>query len=77
MFLKIDVLYLIAAIGVIVGLITLFFITYVMNKKTPVPKGCEQIEISNENCSACNNTTCSIKEKIDFEKIQEELKEEE
>ena len=48
--------YLIIAIIVIVLLIAVFFITYVLNKKTPVPKGCEKV--FNEHCIGCKNTHC-------------------
>ncbi len=65
--------YLIISIALIAFLIALFFITFVKNRKTPVPKGCENIEISEENCSACSNTLCSIKGKFDVEKIKEDI----
>ena len=64
------------AIGIIILLIAIFFISYLLNKKTPVPKGCENIRINDENCSVCKNTSCSIKQKIDLKKIEEEIKEE-
>ncbi|MBO5711592.1 MAG: hypothetical protein J6R47_02035 [Acholeplasmatales bacterium] len=63
------------AIGVIVVLLGLYILLYLMNKKTPVPKGCEAIKISDENCSTCGNLDCSFK-KIDVEKINEEIKKE-
>ncbi|MBQ3253280.1 MAG: hypothetical protein IJA65_01885 [Acholeplasmatales bacterium] len=65
------------AILFIIALIAVFFITYVLNKKTPVPKGCEDILISDENCLSCGNTDCNVKKGIDINKIKEELKEEE
>ena len=65
------------AIIFIIALIAVFFITYVLNKKTPLPKGCEDLKISDENCLNCGNTDCNIKRGIDLKKIEEELKEEE
>ena len=65
----------ILAIGIVVVLLGLYIFLYLMNKKTPVPKGCEAIKISEENCSTCGNTDCSLK-KIDVEKINEEIKKE-
>jgi len=56
-------------------LLIIFFVTYILNKKTPKPEGCEDILISDENCGACNNTACSIKTKLDLEKIQKEIDE--
>lgn len=69
--------YLFIAIGVVVLLILIFFVTYFLNKKTPVPKGCENIKLSEEGCLACNNTDCSIRQKIDLKKLEDEIKEEE
>ena len=68
--------YLIISIALIAFLIALFFITFVKNRKTPVPKGCEHLKITEENCGACTNTSCSIKQKFDIEKVKEEIEEE-
>ena len=65
--------YLIISIALITFFVILFFVTFVINRKTPVPKGCEHIKITEENCSMCNNTSCSIKEKFDIEKLKEEI----
>lgn len=67
--------YIFLAIGVVVLLVVIFFVTYILNKKTPKPEGCEDILISDENCGACNNTACSIKTKLDLDKIQKEIDE--
>lgn len=77
MFLLERVPALIISISLIVLLILIFFISFIKNRKTPVPKGCENIKISEENCGACNVTECSIKERFDVEKIKKELEEEE
>ena len=69
--------YLIIAIVIIAALVAIFIITFVINRKTPVPKGCEHIKISEENCGACQVSDCSIKQKFDVEKLREELNEEE
>ena len=37
---------------------SIFVISFVVNKKTPVPKGCEDLKVSDEKCQACNNTSC-------------------
>ena len=41
--------YLILSIGIIVFFVVLFFVTFVINRRTPVPKGCEHLKISEEN----------------------------
>ncbi len=65
--------YLIISILVVVALIAIFFITFIINRRTPVPKGCEDIKISSETCLACEVTGCSIKDKFSVEKLKEEL----
>ena len=69
-----QTLYLVLSIVLIVGLVALFFITFVINRKTPVPKGCENIKIEEESCMACSNSSCEIKEKFEYEKLKEEFK---
>lgn len=54
--------YFIGAIILIAGLLATFFISYVLNKKTPVPKGCEKLLYNEEMCANCSNTSCKIKE---------------
>ena len=54
--------YLIGAIILLAGLLAVFFISYVLNKKTPVPKGCEKLLVDEEMCANCSNTSCKIKE---------------
>ncbi len=67
--------YIFIAIGLVIVLVAIFFLTYVLNKRTPVPKGCENIKISDENCMSCGNIDCHIKQGLDLKKIEEELKE--
>ena len=54
---------LILSISALVVLLIVFVVSFVLYKKTPVPKGCEGLEISEENCAACKNTKCSLKKK--------------
>ena len=65
------------AITIIILLVVLFIVSYVLNKKTPVPKGCEDMKISDEFCLECTNTECKIHERLDLEKIRKELESEE
>ncbi len=66
--------YLFGAIALIVFFVALFFISFVHNRKTPPPKGCEHIKIEEENCMACNVEGCNIREKFEYDKLKEELK---
>lgn len=60
--------YLIIGIGVIVLLLVLFFVGYILNKKTPVPEECKNM-IDEEKCTGCSNKLCShYKEKTQNEK---------
>ena len=54
---------LILAISIIVALLIVFVVSFVLYKRTPVPKGCENIEINEENCAACNNTECTLRKR--------------
>ena len=51
--------YLILAIVILVSLLAIFVVSFVLYKRTPVPKGCEDIKISEENCLSCGHTECS------------------
>ena len=63
-------------ITVIVLLVAIFIVSYVLNHKTPVPEGCESINISEEFCLQCGNKEWSSREKFDLDKIKRELEEE-
>ena len=39
----------------LIVLIGVFIFTYLLNKKTPKPEGCENLE---ENCEGCQITSC-------------------
>lgn len=50
--------YLILAVSILVALLVIFFVSFVLYKRTPVPKGCEDVVASEEKCSSCNNHNC-------------------
>ena len=54
---------LILALTILVALLIVFVVSFILYKKTPVPKGCENLEISEENCAACGNKECSLRKK--------------
>ena len=54
---------LILSITILVALLIIFVVSFLLYKKTPVPKGCENLQISEENCAACNNKECSLRKK--------------
>lgn len=54
--------YLIAVLIVAIFII-IFFVTYILNKKTPVPKGCEDLNDLKSKCAGCTNESCSFKKK--------------
>ena len=53
--------YLIIAISILVGLLIIFMVSFVLYRRTPVPKGCEALKVSEENCATCNNKDCQFK----------------
>ena len=52
--------YLILAISILVVLLAVFIVSFILYMKTPVPKGCENIKISEENCASCSHSECSF-----------------
>lgn len=59
-----------AGIALVVGLFALVIWSYRMNKKTPVPEGCENLT---PDCKACGIHDCAIRGEM-MKKIEEELK---
>lgn len=68
--------YLILAIIILVVLAITFIVSFVLYKRTPKPKGCEDIEISEEKCAACNNEACSFYKEKDSVEVLDHKKEE-
>ena len=54
---------LILAISILVSLLIIFVVSFVLYKRTPVPKGCENILVNDENCAACQNKECALYKK--------------
>ena len=52
--------YLIIAISVLIALLAIFLVSFILYVKAPVPKGCENIKISEENCASCNHKECKF-----------------
>ncbi|MBR0294320.1 MAG: hypothetical protein IJQ67_00180 [Bacilli bacterium] len=59
--------YLILSISILVILLAVFIVSFILYKRTPLPKGCEKLKISEENCSACQNKGCEFYQKKDEE----------
>ena len=68
--------YLIVAIIILVVLAVTFIVSFVLYKRTPKPKGCEDIEISEEKCAGCNNESCAFYKEKDSIEVLESKKEE-
>ena len=60
--------YLVLAISILVALLVVFIVSFVKYVKTPAPKGCENIKISEENCASCSHTECSFYKERNEEK---------
>ena len=59
-----DTLRVILAIVIIVVCVGLFIGTYILNKRTPKPEGCEEI---GSECEGCQITSCSHNKKPNIE----------
>ena len=55
--------YLILAISILVGLLIIFMVSFVIYRRTPAPKGCEDIKADDEKCAACSNEQCQFAKK--------------
>ena len=51
-----DTTRIIIAVGIVVVCVVLFIGTYVLNKRTPKPEGCEEV---GSECEGCQITSCS------------------
>lgn len=69
-----DWLRIILAVLVIAVLIAVFIISYLLYKKTPAPKGCEDIHPSEEKCHGCNQTECHFNLYYNSDRIETEEK---
>ena len=49
------------AIVIIVALLVLFFVRFILYRRTPTPKGCEKLEPSEETCGSCKKAGCPIR----------------
>ncbi len=62
--------YMVIAIAIIVGLVAIFFVSFVFYKKTPEPKG--SIFNKGEMCKSCKDHSCSMyKDSVEEEKEDE------
>ena len=52
--------YLILGISILAVLLITFIVSFILYRRTPVPKGCEDMKINEENCSSCGHTECSF-----------------
>lgn len=52
---------------IVIGLIVLFVVAYILNKRTPKPEGC-QLDSA---CKGCPITSCLKNEPIEEEKVNE------
>ena len=68
--------YLILAIIILVVLAITFIVSFVLYKRTPKPKGCEDIEISEEKCAGCTNESCAFYKEKDSVEVLTSKKEE-
>lgn len=55
-----KVAYLIIAIVILVALLITFIVSFVLYKRTPLPKGCEEMKMDEHKCSSCGHNECSF-----------------
>ncbi len=55
-----KIAYIFIAIGIIIVLLAVFFASFIAYKRTPAPKGCEDLKPDPEMCSQCQKTSCAF-----------------
>jgi flagellar basal body-associated protein FliL len=50
--------YIIIVVALVLVLLAIFIVTFLLYKKTPAPKGCEDLGPSEEKCSKCTVEGC-------------------
>lgn len=66
--------YLVIAIAIIVLLAIIFVVSFVLYKRTPPPKGCENLGPSDDKCASCSETGCHFNIYHDKNKKDDERK---
>ena len=65
----------ILAVGILVVLVIIFVVSFVLYRKTPAPKGCEEFEKPSEaKCHGCKETGCHFN--LYYNDIESQVKEE-
>ncbi len=59
--------YIVIAIAIIVVLLVVFFWSFLAYRKTPLPKGCEELKPSDAKCGGCPETACPFYEQFNKE----------
>lgn len=52
--------YIAIAIGIIAFLLIFVFVTFIMLRRMPAPKGCEELKVNDEKCGSCGEIGCPI-----------------
>ena len=52
--------------------LAVFIIALVLYRRTPIPKGCEDLQATQEKCGACTAKDCPFKQRLDKIKKKEE-----
>ncbi len=56
--------YIIIAIALIIVLAATFFVSFILYRRTPAPKGCEDVKADPEMCPNCQKTNCPFFEEF-------------
>ena len=50
--------YLILAICILAALLVIFVVSFIIYRRTPAPKGCEDLKPEDEKCATCSQSEC-------------------
>lgn len=71
-----QIAYIFIAIAILIALIAIFVISFIAYRKTPAPKGCEDVKPDPELCERCNKASCAFYNEFHSE-IEEKIKKKE
>ena len=63
--------YIAIAVGIIVVLAAFVFISFVVLRRMPAPKGCEDLKVNAEKCGACVEAGCPIRNRYHKEEDEQ------
>ena len=69
-----DGLRIFLAVLILTSLLVIFVVSFILYRKTPLPKGCEDMQPSEEKCANCKEEECHLNIYAEKKKKENEKK---